>query len=114
MADTDKIKKALKAVIDITEGIDEAYEDGQLSLAEALSIGVSAVPEGVAIWTSRQELIEEIKDLDEDEIADLESYVAVEFDIRNDKAEKVVEKALSFVVAGVELALAAKALKKEE
>ena len=114
MADIDKVKKALKVVIDIAEGIDKAYEDGKLSLAEALSIGVAAVPGGVSIWSSRQELREEIEDLDGDEIVDIENFIATEFDIRNDQAEKVVEEAISFIVAGVELALAIKELRKEE
>ena len=109
--DTDKLKNALKTVIDIVEGVDEALEDGKLSLAEALSIGVAAVPAGAAVWTSRAELLEELRDLEDDEMIDLENFIATEFDIRNDAAERVVEAAISFVVGGVELGLAVKDLK---
>lgn len=113
MADIDKVKKSLIVVINIAEGIDAAFEDGKLSLSEALAIGVSAVPGGAAVWAARAELIEELKDLDAAEVAELEAFIATEFDIRNDAAELVVEKAISFVVSGIELGLALKELKKE-
>ena len=114
MADTEKLRSALKTVIDIVEGVDDALEDGKLSLAEVLSIGVAAVPGGAAVWASRAELLEEVKDLDDDELIDLENFIATEFDIRNDQAEAVVEAAISFAISGVELAVAVKGLKSEE
>ena len=114
LEDTDKLKNALKTVINVVEGVDEALEDGKLSLAEGISIAVSAVPSGAEVWASRAELVEEVKDLDDDEIIDLENFIAAEFDIRNDKAEKVVEKAIGALVSIGELAFAVKDLKEEE
>jgi len=116
MQDTDKLKNAIKTIIDLVEGVDEALEDGKLSLAEGISIAVSAVPDGAAVWASRAELVEEVQDLDDDELIDLENFIATEFDIRNDLAEEVVEAAIDFAVSGVGLVLAVKALRgaKEE
>lgn len=107
-----EIQEAIDAVVDVIISVDEALEDGNISLAEGISLGVEAVPDFVEVWNDRALLIAQGKDLSLDELAELVNGVLVKFDISNDKAEAVVKKALAVIVAGAELGIAIKELKE--
>lgn len=112
--DIDKTKKALVVLINVAEGVDGALADGQLSLSEGISIVVGNIPGAAEVWSNRAELVEELKDLDSAEVAELEAFVAQELDLNNDATELVVEKAVSWVVSTAELGLAIKAAKQSK
>ena len=92
MADIDKTKQALLVVINAAEQVDLALVDGSLSLAEGISIAVSAIPGAASIWENRVELVEELKELDSSELEEIKGFVATELDLANELAEKKVEK----------------------
>ena len=95
----EKIKNALKAVIDLVENVDMAYEDGELTLAEILSAAVGVIPDGIQVFQNRKEIVAEYQDLSVAEKSELKLFVAAELDIRNDVAEVIAESAFEFLLA---------------
>ena len=104
--DVDKLKKALVVAIELAEGVDEALEDGQFSLSEGIAIAVGTIPGGASLWENRVEIVEEIKDLDSAELAEINAYVAAELDLANDLTEKKVEKVIAALIAVVDMVAA--------
>lgn len=91
----------VKAVVDCGLKIGElvdALSDGigLGDLGALLRAAKSVKPAFDAIKSGK--LIPEVKDLSDEEKADLKAFVADDFDIENDALEAVVEKALSVVI----------------
>jgi hypothetical protein len=103
MADIDKTKQALLTLINVAEQFDIALLDGKLSLSEVVTVVVSAIPGASAIWENRIELVAELKDLDSDELAEVNQFVATELDLSNELAEKKVEKVIAALIALIDM-----------
>ncbi len=108
------IKFALKAIIELGESLENALEDGKVSLAEAVSIAVDAVPDIIGVYQSASDLKAEYKDLSDAEGEELITYAAEELNLESDKVEEVIEKAFAVFVEINGLVAAIKGLKKVE
>ena len=96
----EKIKNALISSITLGEKIEKNLsDDGKLSWAEALSIGVSSVGDIVKIAQSAKEIKAEFLDLDESEKQEIKEIISNELDLENDKLENIIEKAFDFLNA---------------
>ena len=93
----ENLKKAAKTVIKLSESIEKAADDGKVTLAEALGVGVSNFAGIVGVFKNGKEIAREFKDLSQAERDELISYVKQEFDLENDNIEEIVEQA--FVTA---------------
>ena len=98
----DRIKFALGFVINYSESIIKKMDDKKLSWTERLSLIMELTPlmEVLKNW---RELKVQIKDLDTTELEQLQLFAIKEFDIPNEKAEKIVEKCLNILVNIFEL-----------
>lgn len=98
----DRIKFALGFVINYSESIIKKMDDKKLSWTERLSLIMELTPlmEVLKNW---RELKAQIKDLDTTELEQLQLFAIKEFDIPNEKAEKIVEKCLNILVNIFEL-----------
>ena len=103
MVGIENIRVCVAFGIKLTEGIDERLaDDGKISLIEG--VGLIPVLKNVPdIIRSRSTLVEEIKDLSAEELADIRQYVEENLDIRSDKSEAIVNKSLDLVVSVKEL-----------
>ena len=70
----ENIKKAIGAVINIGENVEQARDDGEVSLGEAISITVGAIPP-------------------------IKTWVQEEFDLEDDFVESKIEAAFDVVVS---------------
>jgi len=106
-----KIKFVLKAGIDLTEDVVEKSVDG-FQVEEIISIAINAVPDVITSIKDRKEFAAQVKDLSTAEKEELYAFAVVEFDIPNDKAERVVEAVLAAVLAILEAVNAVRDLKE--
>lgn len=86
----EKLKSALKTVINVAEKTDNALEDGKISIAEGVGIAMSAIG-FIKIVKGYKEIAQEYKDLTEDQRAELVEWFTNEFDLQNDNVEGIVE-----------------------
>lgn len=98
----DKIKFVLKASIDLAEDVVEKSVDG-FQIEEIISIAVTAVPDVIVAIKGRKEFVDQVKDLSAAEKKELYEFAVVEFDIPNDKAERVVEAVLAVILDIIDL-----------
>ena len=109
----EKIKFVLKAGIDLAEDVVEKSADG-FQIEEIISIAVTAVPDVITAIKDRKEFVAQVKDLSTAEKEEPHAFVVVEFDIPNDKAERVVEAVLAVILDVIDLVGAVGDLKEEE
>jgi len=94
----DVLKKDTVIVCKVIGTTDKALSDGKVNLTEGIMIAKDAIGL-ISVARNWQNAKSEIKDLSNVEKIELLSYVAQEFDLRNDVAEKWVETALEVIVS---------------
>lgn len=85
-----KLKEALGGAIRLIKSVDLALDDKKLSISEGLKITRASI----SFWglvKNVAALKAEYKELDNEAKFDLFSYFEKEFDLKNDKAEEVIE-----------------------
>ena len=92
-----KILAALIAAIHLTNKIDGSLEDQKITALEWGQIGLAGFQFAWSLVNIKQ-LKEEYLDLDAAEKEELIAAFAAELDIRNDKAEALVEKIFSVLI----------------
>jgi len=90
-------KELIKFATDLAEGISGALEDGEWSFSD-IGKFLPAAQSAFAGISGIDEVLAELKDLDEDEKLELEEFVITEFDIAQEDAEIYVEKAISLIL----------------
>jgi hypothetical protein len=104
----EKLSQAIIAVITLGEKIEDKFDDGKLTGAEALQVAVGSFGSVVKLVKSAGQIKAEVLDLDEAEKAELVELVKVELDLDNDKIEAAIEAAVEFLLKLDTLILAIK------
>lgn len=86
----EELKKALTVVINVVEKTDKALEDGKISIMEGTGIAFSALGL-ISVVKNIKPLVAEYKALTEEDKAELAEWFALEFDLKNDNVEAIVE-----------------------
>jgi hypothetical protein len=107
MAGIEKLKDAVKFLVDIVESGIDKFKDG--IQVEDAGFVVDLLPI-IELIKARQEIGAEIVDLDEGETAELVDYLKEEFNIDNDVAEEFVEAVVDFLYSGYSVVQKGKAL----
>lgn len=88
------IKKAIRLGLDLAKGISDALaNDGKISFFETLGLVGKTFPIAELI-NKRKQLVEELKDLEQDEKTELYIFVQATYNIPYARVEPTVEKAL--------------------
>ncbi len=96
----DTIKTVLKSAFKVITNIEKAKEsDDKVSFMEASGIVIGAVPDAYNAIKNGKTLYNELKDLDESERAELNTWFATEFDLADDEAEEKVEAIFEWILA---------------
>lgn len=105
MIGIENLKLVAKTGIDLGEKAAQVFADGKVTLPEGLEFlpVLMGVP---GILEKKAEIVAEFKDLDGAERTELNNYIQAEFDIANDELENKIEKALTAVVAVLDLVTA--------
>ena len=93
--------------------IEEALEDKKLNWAEALSLGVFAVPKALKHVGDAEQIKNEFRDLRGPENDELVNHIATELDLDADNVEAVVEAGFEALVALNNLRVTIRAAKPE-
>jgi len=110
----DKIQDVVDVVVDVVlETIAAVKDDDGLTLTEAVSIALGAVPEFASVWANRVELVAQLKDVSLDELIELLTSIITKLELGNEQLEDVIKKGLLLVVAGANFGIAVRDLKKE-
>lgn len=100
----DKIKAALLVLIHIGMDVeDNLADDGKITWPEVGEMAMSNALDIFSVVKNAGELVAQLKDWDPVERAEVLAYVVEEFDLDNDKAEKVIEAGLTLVKDAGEL-----------
>jgi len=85
----------VKFIMKIGEARDaEGPKGKKISFAEAVGLGIFAVPKAMNYVNDGEAIRQELKDLSSEERAEWLEHLCVELDLENDKIENVVEKSL--------------------
>lgn len=87
----EKIKEALKIIINITEKTDRALEDDKISIAEGVNMAMSAIGL-IKVIKTFDALKSEFINLSNEQKTALGTWFANEFQLRNDKTEEIIEQ----------------------
>ena len=109
----EKLQEFVFNLADLGMDVDKSLEDGKYQLNEILSDLIENIPEFVEDWKARKEILEQWKDADSVEKANLKTALAEHLDIRNDKAENLIEKLFALAMALDDVVDAYRDLKKE-
>lgn len=96
MAGIEKFKTALAFVINFGEAIDKRMEDGKITFTEWLTLipKLSGIREVVM---NSKDIWREYLDMDSAEKDEIVQFIETELDIRNDKAEEMIQDAFKFI-----------------
>lgn len=92
----ENLKKALGKIFNTAGVVDRALEDKKIKGMEWVGIGASAIA-WVWIFRNFDLIAEDLKSLQEDQLPELNEWVATNFDLRNDVAEGIVEEAIAML-----------------
>ena len=97
------LKDALKKIIIVGEKVSDSLEDdGRISWAEGIGIGISAI--GLfSVFKNGKETLEAFKNVTPEEKANIIVWFEEEFDIENDFIEVIIEKAFAAILSFGEL-----------
>lgn len=96
------LKKGVKFAVSIASQVTQVMEDGKFSWMETFSF-IDEFQEGVVVIKNGKQIVAELKDLSPEEKTELDAYVKAEFDIADDRVEKIVEDSLSIAFSIVSL-----------
>ena len=109
----DKLQEFVLNFADLGMDVDKSLEDGKYSISEILSDLIKNVPDFVEDWKARKEILAQWKNANSVEKANLKTALIERFDIRNDKAENLIEKLFALAMALDDVVDAFRDLKKE-
>lgn len=92
-----ELKELLKFVVEFGEAIELALVDKKFEISE-LSYLIAPLMQVGAAFEGLDKMGGELKDLSEAEAVELRLYVEEELDLRSDKLEEIIEKALALGV----------------
>lgn len=110
MAGTKELKELLLLLIKGINGLGLALQDGKISLGDATYF-IAALRDLPAGLSGLGEIPAEIKDLDDDEKAELKQLIEQNLDIPQDQIEQYLEAALKLLISAADLL---KFFKKDE
>ena len=87
----ENIKEALRTIVNVAEKTDNALEDGKVSIAEGISIAVTAIGL-IKVVKTFDTLKNEFINLNSQQKTVLGQWFAEEFSLRNDKTEEIIEQ----------------------
>jgi len=90
MVGIENLKQDLASLAKMVSKLDGALEDGKVSVGEGIGIAFSAI-DLIKVAKTVKAAYEELVDLDDPERVELVAYFKEVFDLRDDKAEEVVE-----------------------
>lgn len=107
MLGIENLKVVAKFGITLGEDVAKVLADGKITALEGLGLlpdlmGISGILE------NKDAIVSEFKDLTSEERAELNTYIAGEFDIANDVLELKIEKSIAAAVAVLDLVSAFK------
>ena len=98
MTGIEKIKDALKVVINVGEAVDKALlDDGNINLFEGIGIATKAVK----MWGVAKDfelIYDEYIDLDDTEKAELVDFFCDELELENEQTELIIESAFTLLL----------------
>ncbi|MCK4821512.1 hypothetical protein KA005_37445 [bacterium] len=109
----EKLQEFVFNLADLGMDLDRSLEDGKISISEGLSMAIENIPDFVEDWRDRKEILAQWKDADSAEKENLKTALADHLDIRNDKAENLIEKLFALSMALDDVVDAFRDLKKE-
>lgn len=95
---TENLKRLLKAGLTFGENAAKAAEDKKISFFEAIGL-IPEVFSLIGIVKTWKDIQTELNDLDDIETKEIEDYVAVEFNIPNEKVKTFIQHALMQVIS---------------
>lgn len=90
-------KELVKFVIGLGEAVDKSLADGRISIGDLRHFMNPLMDAGDA-FSDISNIPAELKDMTQEESQELLEYIRKEFDIENDKIEKVIENSLQILV----------------
>lgn len=108
MSETKQIEKDLVVLGKIVKVVDEALEDKHVSTAEIIKIAFKSI-DVIGVVKSLSQAKEEFQKMSEEDVSRIIEVFKKEFDLRNDKAEELVE---SVIAIGVGIAISSGIFKK--
>jgi len=93
----ENLKKALKTCVNVSEATFEAMEDGKVSVAEGLGIGMKALG-FISVVRDFPVIKEEYVNLTATQKVELSEWFAEEFDIANDSTEAIIEQVVTVLI----------------
>jgi hypothetical protein len=94
MAGITETKEMVGFILALGNALAESMEDDKLDLADVLKFLPALKTASVAMEGSGK-IMAELKDLDEAEVAELNQYVAANFDIADDEREAAIENGVA-------------------
>lgn len=98
----DKLKNALKVIINFGESFEAKLDDGKVSWVEGFGL-IKDLKDFPQVIKDYKEIWQEIQDLDAVEKSELLEFVQAELDLQNDRVESLIEKCLAFAASANEL-----------
>lgn len=94
MLGIENLKEGVLALCEIGAKFDEALADGKITTWEAVGIGVTTIKKVPGIIANGPEIIDEFKDLDDQEKQELINYIEINLDLDNYKVENIIKKGI--------------------
>lgn len=94
---TDHIKAALQFAITLGKGISETFKDGFQPLTDTLKL-LPTLMQLSPIIENKAQLVEEFKDLTDEEREEIKKWAKENFDIADDRLEAIIEKSAGLVL----------------
>lgn len=108
----DHIITVMDGILAIGTDLATALEDGKLSMVETIGLSKN-IPAAIAAIKAAPDLPAEIRDLDDEERAQIIAHFSEKFDLPNDELEQRVEKLFAISVNVAEQAVEIVGLVKE-
>ena len=98
----DNLKKAIDTTAEFGEELEDALDDGKISTWEAIGFidNLKDIAEIVSSW---DEIGKEVMDLNKEENAQLIAYAVDTYDLKSDKAERLVESSIKLLLLVAEV-----------
>jgi len=94
----EELKKAVTIAIGLGKSISQALEDGKVTFLEGASIGIGAGMDAIKVVKNAKQIWQEIKDLQESELAIIRDHVKQNFNIPNDQVEQTIGETLILIL----------------
>jgi len=93
----ERLKKSFTVVAKVVKAVDNALEDGKISMTEGIGIAFKSV-DLIGVMKSLKEAGNELADMDADELPELVAHFKKEFDLNNEDAEMAIEAIIELVL----------------